>query len=102
MTDFELAFNKLGLMGRFQIVSFFHVVYSHEFVNLSLVEITYIMNTHQESEDILEVSSAVYINIYLANIYYLINNLEIDFLLLFFMLCFQVGFILTLADERSS
>ena len=65
MMGFELAFNRLGLMGRFQIVSFLHVVYSHEFVNLSLVGITY-MNTNQELEEILEVSSAVYINMYLA------------------------------------
>ena len=68
-------------MGRFEIVCFIHVVYSCEFVNLLLVEITYITNTHRESEEILEVSSAVYINIYLANVYYLINILEIDFLL---------------------
>ena len=66
MMGSELAFNRLGLMGRFQIVSFLHVVYSHEFVNLSLVGITYIMNTNQELEEILEVSSAVYINMYLA------------------------------------
>ena len=102
MINSELAFNKLGLMGKFQIVSFLHVVHSGEFVNLSLVEITYIMNTHQELGKIFEVSSAVYINMYLANIYYMINILEIDFLLSFFMLCFQVGFVLTLADERSS
>ena len=102
MIDSELAFNKAGLMGRFQIVSFPHAVYSCEFVNLSLVEITYIMNTHQESEEILKVSSRVYINIYLVNIYYLINILEIHFLSSFFILCFQVGFVLTLADERSS
>ena len=102
MIKSELVFNKLGLMGRFQIASFLHVVYSREFVNLSLRKITYIMNTHQELEKILEVSSAVYINMYLANIYYLINILEVDFLLSFFMLCFQVSFVLTLADERSS
>ena len=60
------------------------------------------MSTHQESEEILEVSSAVYINIYLANICYLINILEIVFLLSFFMTFFQVGFVLTLAEERSS
>ena len=66
MTDCELTFNKLELMGRFQIISFLHVVYSREFDHLSLVEITYIMNTHQELDEILEVSSAV-------------------------MLCFQVG-----------
>ena len=65
MMGSELAFNRLGLMGRFQIVSFLHVVYSHEFVNLSLVGIT-CMNTNQELEEILEVSSAVYINMYLA------------------------------------
>ena len=59
MIDSELAFNKLGLMGRFQIVSSLHVVYSREFVNISLVEVSYIMNTHQELEEILEVSSAV-------------------------------------------
>ena len=75
-------------MGRFRVVSFFHIVHSHEFVNLSVVEITYIMNTHQESEEVLEVLSAVCINIYLANIYYLMNILEIDFLFLFFMFCF--------------
>ena len=40
MIDSESTFNKLGLMGRFQIVSFRHVVYSPEFANLSLVEIT--------------------------------------------------------------
>ena len=74
MIESVLAFNKLGLMGRFQIVSFLHVVYSRVFVNLSLVEITYIMKTHQELEKILEVSSAVYINMYLTNIYYLINT----------------------------
>ena len=66
MIDSELAFNRLGLMGRFQIVSFLHVVYSHEFVSLYLVGITYIMNTNQELEEILEASSAVYINMYLA------------------------------------
>ena len=66
MIDCELTFNKLELMGRFQIISFLHVVYSREFDHLSLVEITYIMNTHQELDEILEVSSAV-------------------------MLCFQVG-----------
>ena len=102
MIDSELAFNKLGIMGRLQIVSFLHVLYSREFVNISLVEITYIMNTHQELEDNLEVSSGVYINMYLANIYYLINILEIYFLLSFFMLHFQVGFVITLADERLS
>ena len=67
MIESVLAINKLGVMARFQIVSFPHVVYSREFVNLWLVEITYIMKTHQELEKILEVSSAVYINMYLAN-----------------------------------
>ena len=62
---------------------------------------TYIMNTHQGSEEIFEVSSAAYISIYLADICYLINILEIDFLLSFFMLCFQDGFIFMLVDERS-
>ena len=57
-------------MSRFQIFPFFHVVYLREFVNLLLVEITYIMNAHQELAEILEVSSTVYINIYQANIYY--------------------------------
>ena len=70
MIDSEFAFNKLfffscvgrapspphppaaKMPGRFQIVSFLHVVYSGKFVNLSLVEITYIINTHQESEEI--------------------------------------------------
>ena len=47
MIDSKLAFNKLGLMGRFQIVFFLHVVYSRELINLLFVEITYIMNTHQ-------------------------------------------------------
>ena len=74
MIESVLAFNKLGLMGRFQMVSFLHVVYSREFVNLSLVEITHITKTHQELEKILEVSSAVYIKMYLANRYYLINT----------------------------
>ena len=80
MIDSESTFNKLGLMGRFQIVSFRHVVYSPEFVNLSLVEITCIMNTHQELDEVFEVSSAIYIDMYLTSIYYLINILEIDFL----------------------
>ena len=102
MIESVLPFNNLGLMGRFQIVSFLHVVYSREFVNLSLVEITYIMKTHQELEKILEVSSAVYINMYLASRYYLINILEIDFILSFFMLRFQVCFVLALVDKRSS
>ena len=44
-------------MSRFQIVSFLDVVISPEFVNLSFVEITCIMNTHQELDEILEVSS---------------------------------------------
>ena len=57
------------------------------------------MTTHQELEEILEFSSAVYINMYLANIYCLINISEIDFLLSFFMLYFQVCFVLTLADN---
>ena len=57
------------------------------------------MITHQELEEILEFSSAVYINMYLANIYCLINISEIDFLLSFFMLYFQVCFVLTLADN---
>ena len=67
-----------------------------------IVEITYIMNSHQELEKIVEVSSAVYISMYLANIYYLRTVLEIDFLLSFFMFYFQVCFVLTLAEERSS
>ena len=62
MIDFELTFKKLGLMGRFQIVSFLHVVHSCGFVSLSFVEISYIMNTHQELDEILEVSSTFYIN----------------------------------------
>ena len=45
------------------------------------MEITYILKTNQELDDILDVLSAVYINMYLANIYYLMNILEIDFLL---------------------
>ena len=102
MIDSESTFNKLGLIGRFQIVSFRHVVYSPEFVNLSLVEITCIMNTHQELDEVFEVSSAIYIDMYLTSIYYLINILEIDFLLSYFMLCFQFGFDPTLADEHSS
>ena len=102
MTDYELTFNKLWLMGRFQIVSFLHIMYSPEFVNLSLVEITYIMNKYQELDETLKVSSVFCINMYLANIYYFINILKIDLLLSYFMLCFQVGFVLTLADERSS
>ena len=102
MIDYELTFNKLWLMGRFQIVSFLHIMYSPEFVNLSLVEITYIMNKYQELDETLKVSSVFCINMYLANIYYFINILKIDLLLSYFMLCFQVGFVLTLADERSS
>ena len=78
MIESVLPFNKLWLMGRFQIASFLQVVYSREFVSLSLVEITYIMKTHQELAKILEVSSAVYINMYLANIYYLINTVFIQ------------------------
>ena len=74
MIDSELTFKKLGLTGRFQIVSFLHVVHSRGFVtflhvvhsrgfvSLSFVEISYIMNTHQELDEILEVSSTVYIN----------------------------------------
>ena len=72
--DSKLPFNKLRLMGRFQIVSFLHVVHSRGFVtflhvvhsrgfvSLSFVEISYIMNAHQELDEILEVSSTVYIN----------------------------------------
>ena len=62
MIDSELTFKKLGLMGRFQKVSFLHVVHSRGFVSLSFVEISYIMNTHQELDEILEVSSPFYIN----------------------------------------
>ena len=51
------------------------------------------MNTHQELDEILEVSRTVYINVYLANIYYLTDYLEIDFLLSSFMLCFSVVFL---------
>ena len=55
----------------------------------------YIMSTRQESKEILGVSSLVYINIYLPNIYYLINTLEIDFLLSVFKLvllsCWQTN-----------
>ena len=65
MTESELAFNKLGVMGRLQIVSFLLAVYSREFVDLSLKEINYVMNTHQELEKILEVSRTVYINMHL-------------------------------------
>ena len=57
MIDSELTFNKLGLMGIFQIVSFPHIVCSPEFVNLSFLEITYIINTHQVFDKILEVSA---------------------------------------------
>ena len=102
MIEPEMAFNDFGYMGRFQNVSFLHVVYSGEFVNLSLVDITYITKTHQELQKILKVSRAVYINTYLANICYLINILKIDFLLSIFVLCFQVCFVLTLAQKRSS
>ena len=53
------------------------------------------MSTRQESKEILGVSSLVYINIYLPNIYYLINTLEIDFLLSVFKLvllsCWQTN-----------
>ena len=45
------------------------------------MEITYILKTNQELDDISDVLSAVYINMYLANIYCLMNILEIDFLL---------------------
>ena len=62
MIDSELTFKKLGLMGRFQMVSFLHVVHSRGFVSLSFVEISYIMNTHQELDEILEVLSTVYVN----------------------------------------
>ena len=68
---------------------------------LLLAEITYIMNTRQKLEDSLEVSSAVYINTYLADMYYLVDILKMDFLLSFFI-CFQVGFVLKLAGECSS
>ena len=46
-----LISNWLGLMGRFQIVFFFHVVYSRKFFNLPLWILTYIINTHQELEE---------------------------------------------------
>ena len=36
----EFAFNKFALMGRLQIVSSLRVVYSREFVNLLLMEVT--------------------------------------------------------------
>ena len=62
MIDSKLTFKKVVPMSRFQTVSFLHVVYSRHFVNLSFVEICYIMNTHQELDEILEVSSTVYIN----------------------------------------
>ena len=68
-------------MGRIQIVSFLHIGYSPDFVYVSFVEISYIMNTHRELDEMSQVSSTVYINIYLAKIYYLIDILEIDFLL---------------------
>ena len=62
MIDSELNFEKLGLLGRFQIAFFLHVVYSRDFFNLSCVEISYIMNTHQGLDEILEVSSTFYIS----------------------------------------
>ena len=68
-------------MGRIQIVSFLHIGYSRDFVYVSFVEISYIMNTHGELDEMSQVSSAVYVNIYLAKIYYLMDILEIDFLL---------------------
>ena len=89
MIESKLDFNKLGLIGRFQLVSFLHVVHSREFSNLLLVEMTYIMKTHQELEKILDVSSTVHINMYLANTYCLINILEINFLLSFFVCVFK-------------
>ena len=39
------------------------------------------MSTHRELDEMSQVSSAVYINIYLAKTYYVIDILEIDFLL---------------------
>ena len=62
MIDSKLPFKKIGPMSRFQTVSFLHVVHSRHFVNPSSVEICYIINTHQELDEILEVSSTVYIN----------------------------------------
>ena len=62
MIDSELTFKKLERMGRFQIVSFLHVVHSRGFVSVSFVEISDIMNTHQELDENLEVSSSIYIN----------------------------------------
>ena len=62
MIDSELTFKKLGLMGRFQIVFFLHVPHSRGFISLSFVEISYIMNTHQELNEMLEVLSTIYIN----------------------------------------
>ena len=53
----------------FKITSFLHIVYSREFVNVSLLEITYIMNTHHKLEKTLKVWRAVYLNMYLANRY---------------------------------
>ena len=82
MIDSELTFKKLGLMGRFQIVSCLYVVHSRGFDNLSFVDIRYLMNTHQELDEILEISNT--------------------FLLPYSMLSFQFGFVLTLEDERSS
>ena len=62
MIDSELTFDKLGLMSRFQIASFLHVVYLRDFFNLPCLEISYIMNTHQGLDEILEVSSTFYIS----------------------------------------
>ena len=88
MIDSELTFKKLGLMGRFQIVSFLHVVHSRGFVtflhvvhsrgfvSLSFVEISYIMNTHQELDEILEVSSTVYINKICIQLFLLCNHIS--------------------------
>ena len=45
------------------------------------MEINYILKTNQELDEILDVLSAVYINMYLADINYLMNILDIDFLL---------------------
>ena len=45
------------------------------------MEINYILKTNQELDEILDVLSAVYINMYLANIHCLMNILDIDFLL---------------------
>ena len=87
-------------MGRSQIVSFLHVVdsrgfvtflhvvHSRGFASLSFVEISYIMNAHQELDEILEVSSTAYI-----------NKIP-SFSFTIFHVVF--GFVLTLEDERSS